>query len=289
MKVIGRIMIDNNLLEQLIAFAEEKSLSKAAKKLNISQPALSKAMKKLEKIMDVSLFNRTVNSIELNDTGKIAVKYARQALKSNQAVLTNTRAFAHRQIGLHLGVCINFIEKWLAPFLTACYPKMDITYDIQNSKQLLNGIKGYQYDLVIMHDKPDDSKLYVKHYFDEQLMLTILKSDPLAAKKELHFRDLNGMSILAEQGADFWLDICKNNISNLNLIVQEDMSSLDKLVKESKLPVFNSTEALKLYPDPANKISISIVDKASIASYYLVCRKEDQSKFEKLFAKIGNR
>lgn len=62
---MGDMMIENYLLEQLIAFSEKKSLSKAAKKLDISQPALSKSMKKLEEIMGVPLFNRTVNSIEL--------------------------------------------------------------------------------------------------------------------------------------------------------------------------------------------------------------------------------
>lgn len=217
----------------------------------------------------------------------MAVEYARKALKSNQAVMTNTRAFARRQTGLHLGVCTNFIEKWLAPFLTNCYPNTDITYDIQNNEQLLSGIKEYEYDLAVMPVKPDDFNLYVQYYFDEQLMLTVLKTDSLAQKKELHFHDLDGMSILAEQGADFWLDICKNNISNLNLIVQENMSTLDKLVKESKLPVFNSTEARKLYPDPADKISIPIIDKAAVVSYYLVCRKEDKPRFDKLFSKIS--
>jgi len=84
-------MIEYYLLEQLIAFAETGTLSKASQKLHISQPALSKSMQKLEDIMGVALFNRSKSHIELNETGKIAVKYAKQALTSNQAVITKTR------------------------------------------------------------------------------------------------------------------------------------------------------------------------------------------------------
>lgn len=280
-------MIENYLLEQLITFSEEKSLSKAARKLNISQPALSKSMKKLEEIMEVSLFDRTSNSIKLNETGKVAVKYAEKAIRSNEAILTNTRNFAQKQTICHLGICSNFVQEWLNPLLISCYSYMRFSYDQQSDEQLLNGLENYNYDLIVMHSKPTDSNLYVKYYFDEQLMLTVLKSDRLANKKELYFHDLDGMSILAEQGADFWLDICKKNIANLNLIVQENMSSLDKLVKESKMPVFNSNKAIQAYPDPENKVSIPIIDQAATVSYYLVCRKEDNQKFKKVFDQIS--
>ena len=57
----------------------------------IDDADLSKSMQKLEDIMGVALFNRSKSHIELNETGKIAVKYAKQALKSNQAVITKTR------------------------------------------------------------------------------------------------------------------------------------------------------------------------------------------------------
>lgn len=288
MKVIGENMVDYYLLEQLIAFSEEKSLSKAARRLDISQPALSKSMKKLESIIGVPLFERTSNSIKLNDTGRIAVKYAKKAIKDNQAIITNTRAFAQRQLNIRLGICSKPIQDWFTPLLISCYPYVQITYDCQDDSRLLEGINNDDYDLAIVHVRPNDSNLYTQYYFNEQLMLTLLKSDPLAKKKELHFRDLDGMSILANQGAEFWLDICKKNIPNLNLLIQENMTSLDTLVKESELPVFNSTRAIQDYPGPANKVTIPIVDSTAIVSYYLVCKKSEKQKFEKLFNQMKN-
>ncbi len=117
-------------------------------------------------------------------------------------------------------------------------------------------------------------------------MLTILKSDPLAKKEELHFKDLKGRLILAEEGADFWLDIFRENIPELKLLIQSNMTILDRIVQESSLPVFNTNIEVKKHPGPANKISIPIVDSAAIVSHYLVCRKEDKSKYQRLFNQI---
>ena len=62
-------MFELSQLQQLIAVAEEGTLSAAAEKLHISQPALSRSMQKLEEHFDAPLFSRTKNRMTLNDTG----------------------------------------------------------------------------------------------------------------------------------------------------------------------------------------------------------------------------
>ena len=65
-------MMELYLLEQLIAFSRQGTLSGAAEKLHISQPALSQSMKKLEESLGVSLFERSKNKIALNENGIMA-------------------------------------------------------------------------------------------------------------------------------------------------------------------------------------------------------------------------
>ena len=62
-------MIEIYLLEQLATFEECKTLSKAAEKLLVSQPALSRSMQKLEDKIGVRLFERSKNRIFLNKYG----------------------------------------------------------------------------------------------------------------------------------------------------------------------------------------------------------------------------
>ncbi len=76
-------------LEQLAAFADQGTLSKAAEVLHISQPTITRTMQHLEEEFGVSLFSRSKNKIQLNDTGKKAVEYARSLLAdAREAVVT---------------------------------------------------------------------------------------------------------------------------------------------------------------------------------------------------------
>ena len=63
-------------LEELAALAEYGSISKAAESVGVSQPAMSRSMKLLEEDIGVSIFQRTSNTIELNDTGRLAASLA---------------------------------------------------------------------------------------------------------------------------------------------------------------------------------------------------------------------
>ena len=77
-------MIEIHLLEQLAAFEEYKTLSKAAEKLLVSQPALSRSMHKLEDRMGVPLFDRQKNKISLNKNGELVAEYAKQILNKEK-------------------------------------------------------------------------------------------------------------------------------------------------------------------------------------------------------------
>ena len=74
----GTLMPEIVQLKQLIAIYNNKTLSKAANELHISQPALSRSMQKLEDELGVELFDHYTNKIELNKNGEIAVKHAKK-------------------------------------------------------------------------------------------------------------------------------------------------------------------------------------------------------------------
>lgn len=60
-------MIELYQLEQLITIAQSGTISKAAEKLLISQPGLTRSIQRLEEDLDLKLFDRTKNKITLNE------------------------------------------------------------------------------------------------------------------------------------------------------------------------------------------------------------------------------
>ena len=86
-------MFELHQLEQLITVAECGTLSAAAEELHLSQPALSRSMQKLEAELQVPLFTRHKNKIELNENAEMAVDYARKILWQSQDMIDHLRAF----------------------------------------------------------------------------------------------------------------------------------------------------------------------------------------------------
>lgn len=71
-------------LRQIVAISEEGSISAAAKRLGISQSALSRSVSRLEDDLHQQLFIRERRGVRPNDTGEVAVRYARSVLREAQ-------------------------------------------------------------------------------------------------------------------------------------------------------------------------------------------------------------
>lgn len=92
-------------LEYVLVVAEERSFSKAAKKLYIAQPSLSQYIISIEKNIGVQIFDRSVNPIKLTAAGELFVKSAREILKLKRQLDDSMAAMADLKSGrLKVGV-----------------------------------------------------------------------------------------------------------------------------------------------------------------------------------------
>lgn len=82
-----------------IAVAEELNFNRAAERLNIAQPPLSQQIRKLEEELDILLFYRTKQKVQLTDGGKTFLKHAYQILREVDISIKNARRASHGQTG----------------------------------------------------------------------------------------------------------------------------------------------------------------------------------------------
>ena len=82
-------------LRYVVTIAEIGTISKAAEELFVSQPSLTKALKELEKEMQITIFDRTNKGIHVSREGEIFLGYARQVL---EMVGNRNFAFQHSTI-----------------------------------------------------------------------------------------------------------------------------------------------------------------------------------------------
>ena len=282
-------MIENYLLEQFAAFAQYGTLLKTSEMLHISQPSLSRSMKKLEDEFGVPLFHRENKKLLLNETGKVAAEYARRALDANQEMIDHVTAFHRSLRTIYVGSCAPLPVNDLMSTLQERLPDKTISTEIASDERLIAGLKNRSFQLVVLHHDPDDSALFCQRFMEEQLYISVAEDHPLAKNKSASFEDLKGLRILMDRNIGFWMDICRDVLPAENLLVQDSFDAFSDLVQASRLPLFNSSQFLQRGYAPPERVSIPLNDPKAHATYYLTCLASEQKAYRSVFNAVrGN-
>lgn len=276
-------MIEIYLLEHLQAFYEYGTLSAAAEHLNIAQPSLSRSMQKLEGILKVSLFDRQKNRIVLNETGKLAARYAKRILNEEAEMERHIRAFDRSQHTLTVGSCAPGPLMDLLPRAAGIFADMTISSAIDTEEQLIKGLESSDYNLIILSRPLYAENLYCRKYCTEQLYLSITPFHPAASYRTISFADMDGQSFIMYAHVGFWEDIVRQKMPNAKFFKQEDMDAVSELARFSDLPAFSSDITMRTITSRKNdRINIPFSNPESLAEYYLVCNTKDCSKLKPL-------
>ncbi len=279
-------MIELYELRQFTAFADAGTLSGAAEILHLSQPALSRNMKKLENELGVILFERKKNKLELNETGEYALKLAKELLEGADSFAAKAKDFDRRNRTIALGVCAPALVWLLAPLITNTFPHMTLQTEIDDGQRLLTDLENNVYQLTATHTQPDAAQYFYKECGKESLMFALPKSHRYARRKSLSFAEMNGENMLLMSDIGFWNFVCTEKMPDSRFLVQDDRFSFNELVQASSLPSFTSDLAEKYTEVPHNRINIPISDDEATVSYYLVCKSEKKKSFSVLFAAL---
>ena len=137
-------------LEQLLAVSECGTLSQAAEQLHLSQSALSRSMQRLEAELQVTLFTRQKNRIELNECGRMAVEHARRIVEQARDMAFRVQAFDRSQRTILVGSCAPAPLWEIPPLLSGLYPDRIISSELREPEALLSGLREGVYQLAVL-------------------------------------------------------------------------------------------------------------------------------------------
>ncbi|MGX7112213.1 LysR family transcriptional regulator [Gemella cuniculi] len=261
-------MIDLNQLQQLITFFEEGTITRAAEKLMISQPALTRSLQRLEEELDVKLFIRQKNKTTFTDTGLFVVE---EAMK----LLTHAEHFTHiakrhelKHSTLFIGICApgpmfeiesNFEEKKTGH---------KIKFSMNSTNELITSLLEETNQIVFTDYLVEDERITSKPMFKEQLNIAVLPTHPLASKEEITFKDLSHLSILLLTDLGVW-DNLSSILTDVHFIRQQDSDAFNDLITASALPYFTTNITQQYYGYADGKIEIPISDKEATKTFYI--------------------
>lgn len=278
-------MIELYVLRQFAAFAETGTLSEAAEILHLSQPALSRNMKKLEEDLGVTLFERKKNKLELNQNGTYVLGLARTLLEDADALAKKARDFDRKNRTIRLGICAPAPLWTLTPFISQIYPHLPLQTEMESEELLLKHLIDDSYQLIALHEPPVGAEFFYKKCGTETLMFALPKEHRYANRKSLTFAEMNGENMLLMPDIGFW-SFVMDKMPDSRFLTQSDRFSFNELVQASTLPSFITDLSEKHRVTPPGRIYVPISDAEATVSYYLVCKKERKKEFEELFRLI---
>jgi len=279
-------MIEIYLLEHLAAFARCGTLSKAAEELLISQPALSRSMKKLEDDLGVKLFIRENKKLLLNETGKLAAELAQSQVNQNRELISRVIAFDRSLHSVHIGACAPQPMAELMPILQDHFGDMTISSELVYGEKLIKGLKTGVYHLAILREAIEDKELFSQRYMSESLYICVPESHRLANNETVRFSDLKGEKFLLYQHIGFWMSVCEEYMKDTTFLIQPDRDTFADLVTNTDYPAFASDRIINEGYRMEGRVFIPIDEDKARYTFYIACRTNDKKKYAAFFNSV---
>lgn len=186
--------MDTRQCRYIVEIAENKSISKAAERLFISQSGLNQQLMRIESELGATLFDRTTHSLKITESGKVALEYARDEIRREKNLKAQIGDILDGSVGeIRVNLAMEHgIEMFCSvfPVFHAAYPRVSL--------KLEDHIVYDQYDLLmrgkldigmVMISRREVSELRYVHLTNERFLLGLPAGHPLAMNYPGHTGD----------------------------------------------------------------------------------------------------
>ena len=182
-------------LRYFITVAEEGSfLTAAQRRLNTSQPSLSRQIRDLESEVGVQLLERQPRGVALTDAGRVFLDHARLALLQIEAATDGARRTAQPQKpALSMGFMVGLEVMWLPHLLRILReeePEIEVTLCSQSSQELALALTRGKLDVAFLRREKQNAGLTFKLLAKEPLIAVLPADHRLASRKRILPQDL---------------------------------------------------------------------------------------------------
>ncbi len=206
-------------LQYLVAVADHVHFGKAAAASNVSQPALSAQIRKIEDFLGIQVFERSSRRVEATPAGEAVISQARIVLEEAEKIADLTHNIRKPLTGELRLAAIATVGPYLMPHILAplrkAYPNLGLFLREGLTEELLRDLKAGLLDAIIASDTFNDPAISVIPLFFEPFLLAAPPGHPLSRKDNLSSKDLRASEmVLLEDGhclRDQSVDICPSN------------------------------------------------------------------------------
>jgi DNA-binding transcriptional LysR family regulator len=186
-------MFDLNQLRCFVTLAEELHFGRAAARLNMTQPPLSRQIQVLEHIIDALLLQRTSRSVRLTPAGRSFLPEAKRILKLAESASQTARRIAmgktgSLKVGFTAAAAYGFLPELIAAYRVQ-FPEIDFSLKEMVSGDQLEALASGQIDAGLLRPPIARPEFATRRVMAEPLIAAIPAHDPLALAETVSVKD----------------------------------------------------------------------------------------------------
>lgn len=187
---------ETKLMESVIALAEELHFGRAARRLRISQPMLTKNIQDVEALIGGPLFVRDRKHVVLSDAGRAYVQQARLSLLHGERAVQSARTVLQGMDDtFHVGrtpYADPFLVSTLLSIQLPLFPRLKIDLASKFSIDMVHDLLGGLVDLAIAHEPPESPLLTCVQVAEQPFYIAMAKRDGLASYSSVSLDQMDG-------------------------------------------------------------------------------------------------
>ena len=188
------------LLRYFVDVAEELHFGRAAGRLRIAQPSLSRAIRELERLLETELFTRTKRTVRLTDAGHALLSEAPRALAEVERACEQARRVGRGEAGELTVAFLPSAATELVPAIVRAsrgvYPGVRLRLlELLDDRQLA-GLREGALDIGVLRSRRQSDELAFEPLLHERLTVAVARDHRLALRKRIRYADLRGEALI---------------------------------------------------------------------------------------------
>lgn len=230
--------VDWNLFRQFYEIVQAGSVSAAARRLNMHQPGLSLALKRLEDHVGVTLCRRTAQGIELTPAGKAVLQQASDVVEAVKmvpylAAQASKRIEGTLRIGMISDIILPEFDESLAAIMRR-HPDVKLTIEVASWRKVLDAISVGEVDLGITYESDSVLGLRYEPALRETQQLYCGRSHPLYGHRIRNPENLAGERFIlstADEPKDLERFRLHYDLAKSAVAAADDLSEAGRLIR----------------------------------------------------------
>ncbi len=272
--------MDITQMKYFRTIAEAGSMTRAAEILHTSQPSLSAMVKRLEKELDTTLFDRTPNRARLNEAGEIALAHISNILREAEEMKNDLRRYAQRDHMLSIAFCDHDVQWYSIPRFSFAYPDVQVSGRLcgENALRLL---LERECDAVVVPEEIKHSDVLCVPFLFDQVYLSASPCGSFLDQESISLRELPARPMLFPTFGGYLVETVERIIKEERpdiAIVRNDFPVMQHLVRTTDFLATLSTLSMELRNDGENRHFISLSDPEMSLTYQIAYLKENRGR-----------